>query len=553
MKIKLLLWTIITLFSLISPIFAVTTITEIHPHDAEFVEIFSNTQEDFSQGIIYDSNNNSSNNTLTKIRNSSSSFSLIVGSNFVEENDISKLDCSIYQTSGTQVSKGGLLSGGEELRILNKNNLYEWIPKKEYDLLNNESIDAHLRKKIKTSPCEFTPLSDGEILPKKNPNSLKCDCPSFSINQSPFIENSSLSYGFETDATNFTITYWIERYNGDIAKEPFNTTSLTKKSFTPQRMDIYNIKAELHTPSCVVEDEKKVLYYKQNSKEEPIQNSSIIIENKQELSSDSLNQIHYQIQRGDTRKRVVSFFIGEEKISSVYPNKHSSISGRIYLGEKMKSKNLTIEGLGVSKSFKLTSSTHNKDLDKTQSNSQEQTQQKTSDNSKQTSNDYDLNTNNKNKKMKIFTKNITHNTTHLRFYANATHTGDFECYLANGMVELSEEIKQDISKQYRQYILNINKSKITNRNLTHNELFCKFKKTNLKTYESKRIPVKTNFSQENNTSYQYQEINEEFLQQSNNSSQNQTIKSEQISLKNKVIFGFIGVLLLIIGLFLIFR
>src|SRR5690606_28161712 len=55
-----------------------------------------------------------------------------------------------------------------------------------------------------------------------------------------------IEFGFDTEAENFTINYWVEDLGENIVKDPRETTNTNKKSYTPEdRTNLFNIFAEM--------------------------------------------------------------------------------------------------------------------------------------------------------------------------------------------------------------------------------------------------------------------------------------------------------------------
>lgn len=538
--------------------YAVPSITEIKPQGDEFVEIHANSSLNLSDVKIYDSNGESSFNTVEKIQSSSSSFILIAGENFIENNNISNLNCDIYQTSGTQVSKGGLLSGGEELRINNSKYFFNWTPKKDFDLASNQSIDAQFHEKTTATPCDYNKLPKGDS--KNNQHSfeekLTCSCPNFSINTSKKITNSTLQYQFETNEQDPLIEYWVESYNGSIVKQKRNTTSLSTKYFTPSQMDVYTIKANLYSSKCSMYSQEEVVFHKKpESTPHTNKNSSITIENKQSLENSKEDEIICEISRGDTRKRVVKFYRGDQEFGSLYLKKFSNISGRITIPENSDSNTLYIKGLGVNQTINLYEQKKSNKNDKSSggSSSQKESQQSSGFTSPSTQ---------QSKKLEIFPFNISQQKNALKFSINTTHKANMSCYLINDMTQLSDEISTIQNTTLRNYSLVINKQKILKQNKTlGNELFCKYKKPHLKTQKSLRTPVNISFNNQTNsqndtdTVFKTQNSTtfiEKTLNNKNNSTQNNSIQSTQIEWREYTIYGFVGILLILIAFFIVF-
>lgn len=550
---------LVLLLCMFSTISATFTITEIQTQGNEFVEIvaqnnFSNFN--FSSSKIFDSNGNSSYNTISLVKETNSSLFLIVGSNFLDAVPLDKLNCSVYETSGTQVSKGGLLSNGEEFHIYNPISLKKisWIPQKEFIYLENQSIDAIFQVPIRATPCKYNPLPTS-TMDIKNMSSLLCSCPSFSLQSNAKITNDTIEYSFSsTNTSNVLVEYWIESYNGSLVKEKINTTYFTTKYFTPSSMGIYRIFAKLYAGNCVVKKQIDVMYYRPTQKSSLIQNSSIIIENEEELLLNKNSELYYTIKRGDTRKRAVKFYIENEEFATLYLQKNSQLSGRILLPQ-MSENLLEIKGLGINKSIlvgSLSTSTINNNVGSSTSSSSSSS---VGIKQKKTSNGIE--------RMELDIFNITQNATSLLFVINSTHLGDVECYIVDYRTKLSSSLKTILPIGNSSQTLNIDVEKGARLDDTSSlELFCKYKKSHLKTYSSMRIPVNITFKNTINSSKTDLAIDESlneatsvYAKQKNekiNTTSSQIV-SQQTSLKSYVIYIVVVVLCIIIGLFMIFR
>lgn len=551
---------LVLLLCMLSTISAAFTITEVQTQGNEFVELVAQNDSsnfNFSSSKIFDSNDNSSYNTVSLVKKTNSSLSLIAGSNFLDAVSLDELNCSVYETSGTQVSKGGLLSNGEELHIYDpiSSEKISWIPQKEFSYLENQSIDAIFQVPIRATPCKYNPLPTS-TMDIKNMSSLLCSCPSFSLQSNAKITNDTIEYSFSsTNTSNAVVEYWIESYDGSLVKEKINTTYFTTKYFTPSSMGIYRIFAKLYAGNCVVKKQIDVMYYRSAQKSSVIQNSSILIENEDELLSNKNSQLHYTIKRGDTRKRAVKFYVGNEEFATLYVQKNSQLSGRLLLPQ-MSDNLLEIKGLGINKSIlvgNLSTSTSNNDP--VSSSSSSSSFSNTLTDQKKTSKGIE--------KMEITIFNITQNTSSLLFHINSTHLGDVECYIVNYRTKLSSTLETILPVGSSSQTLEIDMQKGAKLDdVSSLELFCKYKKSHLKTYSSLRVPLNLSFennvdssktsSNSNDSLRESTPVYNKKTQEKINTTSSQIV-SQQTSLKSYVIYIIVVVLCVIIGLFMIFR
>ena len=176
------------------------------------------------------------------------------------------------------------------------------------------------------------------------------------------ISKSTIYYKFKTNATNYTITYWIEDYLGNVAKEPLETTNTNQKQFTPKALtNIFYIKSKLLTSSCTLNSSKMAIFYSPDTygpktiKTEPKESatkvsnqettSKIEIININDIISQKTSELAYEIYRGDTNKRVVYIFLNNKKIGSAELPKYTNLKGRILLNPENGANNLTITGI----------------------------------------------------------------------------------------------------------------------------------------------------------------------------------------------------------------
>lgn len=408
------------LFIMVNVVYSQTYISEIKFDGDEFVEIYSDKVLNFSGKKVFDDNGFDKFNTLSLIKFvPNSTLYLIGGKNFLESIDIDHFDCNIYVTDKTQVSNGGLKSGGEDLFIeYGGNNYLNYTHTGNLGFLENQTLhydnltdEYHIKN---SSPCileNFSLIDGGNVNqendsifgnfsnnisngsgisnPIGNSSNLTTDIiGDFEENASnvgnisnlslcinyfdikfidyenitnPIVEGKLL-YKFDTDVANFNITYWISDYFGNIVKDKKITDNKNKKQFTPKDGSVHVVNGILEDSlnNCIYYANRTFVFYKENDDEiktpdtkDVFDNeSSLFVSNRNEILNDVTNSLKYEIYRGDTRKRVVHFYLNGDKVNSVEVlNKYMKISGSFILDFKDGINELLIEGLD--KTFEL--------------------------------------------------------------------------------------------------------------------------------------------------------------------------------------------------------
>lgn len=340
-------------------------ISEINFENDEYLEIYSDKILNLSNSTFHDENLFIKNNSLELIRYTKSNFTLIVGESFLENKDISNLNCSIYKTDKSQISNGGLRSGGEDFYIY-KNNLtilnYSNIG--NYDFAESESLNFNLENNsyyvsnqsickenivFKTNFTMLNSLSNTTLI-----DNFDCNSYFFEINPLQEIFEDKIQFNFLTNASNFVISYWVEEYGGDIVKSKIDTTNKNIKSYTPKdKSEMYSINANINFNNCLLSDSREVFYFSDNSKisikedETNLEKDSYIkILNYDDLKNKATNEILYEIYRGDTSKRTVYFYLDKNKVAQFEIEKYSKIKGKLDIYSLEKVKNIQISGLG---------------------------------------------------------------------------------------------------------------------------------------------------------------------------------------------------------------
>ncbi len=478
---KLLLF---MLFFLLFPIqiYSQIYINEINFIDDEYLEIYSNQTLNLTNNKIFDENSDSNFNilSLNKLVNNSNYY-LIIGSNFAQNNDLSKFNCSIYESDKSQVSSGGLKSSGENLTLqidnstnLSYTNLIDYFFNFNETLNYNSTTNSFF--KGTQTPCNsnlFLQKNNSNLSNSTDENTLNSCNYSFEIITDKDIFEDKIQYEFETNMSIFQIEYWIEKYNGEIVKDKRTTTNTNQKSYTPDdNTEIYNIKGILNNDNCSIEKTKPVSFYF-NSKDSKVEEedrsqelkSSIQITNEKDLINLKTDELRYEIYRGDTSKRTTYFYLNSNVIHSNEINKYSKSKGKIQLNLLSGENNLIIKGLDIEKNIVI----FNKQ------NSQKEIQNTQESSSKQY--------------FKILNLEVKSQDISFQIDSNLENlTG--ECYI--NLVKTQVSNTQNVSNKIKKINLEINNSLLTSKSeekINTLKLTCKYKKSHLKTfnYESKEF------------------------------------------------------------------
>lgn len=376
-------------------------ISEINFIDDEYIEIFSKNFLNLSDAFIYDDNGYSRFNTLSLVKYvPESNLNLIIGSRFLNNinNNISNLNCSIYLTSSTQVSNGGLKNNGEEILIeYNSNNSnLSFIPEKDFEFKENSSL--HFLKNgsyfiSNISPCKLSlPIllnnsnlnqtnlnssivinqsgnitnfnnsnlvnSSGEILD----SSFSCNI-NFSILPKENITSQKIEFSFFSNIENsFLIEYWIEDFSGNIVKNKLNTSSKNFKVYTPKSSlpEIYFIKAKLysnHNYNCSLFNQSMVFFYPEKYSYDNIINTQnlenkpeILILNQDKIINKNSKTIDFNFYRGNYSSKIINIFLNDENLQSLELSKFQNLKGNLFVELNYSIENLiVIEGFGIYK------------------------------------------------------------------------------------------------------------------------------------------------------------------------------------------------------------
>jgi len=503
----------IFLIIVILPISYGTYISQINFLDDEFVEIYSVQSLNLSNATIQDENIGF--NSLSLIKKANSNFSLIVGTKFISQNNLPNLNCNIYSTGLTSPGKYGLRDTGENILINISNSVHiNFTKSKNYLFQINESLNYNISNNsyfiAKKSPCRslnissFVNLSSNTLnlnLTQNQSNLVQnisnnlinqtnatilnstnyCDY-SFQINPLQNLTSSKIEFSFNTNASNFTIEYWVEDYENNIVKNKINTTNKNKKTYTPKDYtNVYKIKSNLFSKNCNKNDSKLITFYsKSNSYLKSIwtnskntlktnsnpqsssttqsipnqiqnKNSYIKILNKNDIINNKTNYLEYEVYKGDTLKRSIYFFHNNNKINSFQLKKYETKKGKFYFNETFGLNILKINGLGIGEKLEF------KSLIKTNNNFS-----------------------NKKDYFNITNLIIKNNKVNFSIDSNIDEI-EFYCYILNKKTKVSSQINN--SNFLQNLSLEINQSKLKKSDKITLKLLCKYKKNSNKYFK----------------------------------------------------------------------
>lgn len=375
-------------------------ISEINFIDNEYVEIYSDDFLNLSMFKLYDESGINKSNILNEIKIvNDSKYFLVVSDNFISNNNISNLNCSIFTNKKPELGYYGLKNSAENLTIFSNSSNITLDFQKIIDLNFNENESLNFNMKNNSyfisnqSPCiiliqesiltiantsdnenfseiiplhlEITNLTNNN-LSKINEsveilNSSNCNY-SFEILTTQEIFTDKLKYKFKTNATNFTIEYWIEDFGSNIIKNGLNSTTLSEKSFTPKFSEILVIKSKLYAEnnSCILNSSKIVYFYSpkkeitdlnvKDTKSTQIkfeQSPYIKILNQKEIENLSTNILEYEIYRGNSSKKISYIYHNGKKLVSFELEKYSKIDGKINFDNIAGNNSLVISGFDI--------------------------------------------------------------------------------------------------------------------------------------------------------------------------------------------------------------
>lgn len=250
----MILRSLILVFCLVPAAFSLE-FTEVQIGGPEYAELFSNTSVNFSGARVYDESG--SFNTVSLVRQTNSSFSIIGGSKFFDSINHSSLNCTLYTTDRSQLSNGGLKDSGENFTIVLANGTNLSFTYNTYTPQTTQTLCSH----------NFS-IETNESLGTNQTEPLSCQ-EQFSIVGPSDVITNKLQFSFETTSENYIIEYWVETYGGVLANKKRTTSNTNTKSFTPlSKTEVYTIQAILTHDNCSYNDSHTVMFYSEQEEKE---------------------------------------------------------------------------------------------------------------------------------------------------------------------------------------------------------------------------------------------------------------------------------------------
>lgn len=348
----------------------IANISEINFIDEEYIEIISNGSINFSNYLVFDENGK--NNTISLVQNNNASMTIIAGSSFYQAYSNLSSSCNYYQTSGSQLSNGGLKSSGESLSLSSNTSNFSW--NKTEDLFFNQGESLHFSNSSSfisnksicsksslaidlvntTNPNNQTNQNNQNNISNSTTNQSLCGN-SLIINLKKREITQKIEFDFDVNyEENISIKYWVENYEQEVLKNPLTTRNTNIKSYTPTKTSPIIIKAELSQNNCTYVNESETFFYK--FEEEPDEIEAEELEKNQEKESQLLitsreiinnyMKLSIELYRGDTAKRVLNIFVNSKKQSSIeIPTKYSKVKTTLMIPLEQGENSIVLQGI----------------------------------------------------------------------------------------------------------------------------------------------------------------------------------------------------------------
>ena len=298
---------------------------------------------------------------------SNSSMVLIVGSSFIDEYiDYEGINCTIYQTSGTQVGYRGMSSNGENFSIQFDENIFvNFTLINEFNFNTNESLhfENNSYEISNHSICELSnyqkmllnssinvEYSDNETN-FINDSTISNNC-QLEILVDEIIEDTKIQFGFEGNIS-YGVTYSINDGLGEEVRTPFTSSTSSMKSYTPKKNGKFTILAEINDISCRNQTQKEIFFYNSNLDIDNDEIESINLEEDTFIKIYSvllrgINQviISGEISRGDSLKYRLKILVNDDEVSMFDVKKYGRFDFEIPIYLKPGEHTISIEGFG---------------------------------------------------------------------------------------------------------------------------------------------------------------------------------------------------------------
>lgn len=343
------------------------SISEIDFGSVEFVELLKNSTDEFNESYFYVFDQSTGkNNSFSLIQEKNDSdLILIVGSKFIDENNISNLNCSIYQTSGSQVGHGGMSSLTESFQIQFNNNLFSNFTKIQSESFEiNETyhfnFSSNSFKILNKSVCQISTFNLSE---NNSPEEIQTpqisngNC-NLEIISNQIIESEKITFSHEGNYS-LGVEYYIEDGLGNIVRSKTSSSTDSTKSYTPKKNGKFIIKSQITSNGCNVNDSTEVYFYNEELDEDNDE-ASININEKSEIeinqvvmSGLDLVNIYFTASRGDSSKYRLKILVDDEEYAEFDFKKYSDVEFMLPIKLKPGKHDIEIEGFGLDEKIEV--------------------------------------------------------------------------------------------------------------------------------------------------------------------------------------------------------
>ncbi|MFT4243829.1 MAG: hypothetical protein ACMXYB_00040 [Candidatus Woesearchaeota archaeon] len=253
--------------------------SEINFRGDEFVEIVlsnSSIVDSFNESYFIVDNFKSTNNTFSLYNSvENSTILLIVGQNWISNNQdiITEIDCTIFQTNRNQVGFGGLSVNGEAFTVhFNSNTSLEFLNEQTPSATEGESVHFNATSTFISnhSPCALNELQQDIFnatvsIPENemesnisnsnegssnisNEDIIIPNC-ELTLDVDEIIEDTRIQFKFMGNIS-YGVTYYVEDGVGNTVRNPFTSSTPTPKSYTPRKNGKFIVFGYIDDESC---------------------------------------------------------------------------------------------------------------------------------------------------------------------------------------------------------------------------------------------------------------------------------------------------------------
>jgi len=294
-------------------------------NNQEYIEVITN--ESLINWTIADSD---ANDTLQLLKLGNSSFALIV-----EDGFDTRISDATYYTVGSTI--GNNLNNAEDSIYLFHNNTL--IDSMSYngtgpavELCDDWVASDGTPGRVNSCPV---PVVENETYVNVTFDST-CDIePWITSDKQIYSEGEQVKYRIGTNATDFTIEYWIEALANNIIKKRYNSTNANQRAWTPScsKGTAFVIKARVFAECGISDDASHLIgvqcpVVSEDEEEEEYDEELKILDNDEEAKFGDITNVKLHLAKGDTSKSVVEVYIeGDSRVSEkskVYLNSKNS-------------------------------------------------------------------------------------------------------------------------------------------------------------------------------------------------------------------------------------